>query len=61
VIRELAGKVKALVVPELNMGQIVLDVERCAAGKCQVIGVPHPGGTVHKPADILAAIEKEAR
>jgi 2-oxoglutarate ferredoxin oxidoreductase subunit alpha len=31
-IRELAKNVKAFVVPELNMGQIVLEVERCAGG-----------------------------
>ncbi len=61
VIRDLAPKVKALVVPELNMGQVVLEVERCASGQCRVISVPHPGGTVHKPAEILAAIERGAR
>jgi 2-oxoglutarate ferredoxin oxidoreductase subunit alpha len=59
-IRELAKKVKAFVVPELNMGQIVLEVERCAAGKCAVIHVPHAGGSVHNPATIVAAIEKGA-
>ncbi|WP_321472017.1 2-oxoacid:acceptor oxidoreductase subunit alpha [uncultured Paludibaculum sp.] len=60
-IRELAPKVKALVMPELNMGQVVIELERCAGGQCKVIGVPHPGGTVHKPADILAAIERGAQ
>ncbi|QOY87362.1 2-oxoacid:acceptor oxidoreductase subunit alpha [Paludibaculum fermentans] len=59
-IRELAPKVKALVMPELNMGQVVIELERCAGGQCKVISVPHPGGTVHKPADILAAIERGA-
>ena len=38
-IRELAGQVKAIVVPEINYGQIVLEVERGAAGKCKVISV----------------------
>jgi 2-oxoglutarate ferredoxin oxidoreductase subunit alpha len=60
-IRELAGKVKALVMPELNMGQVVIELERCAAGQCKVISVPHAGGTVHDPAEILAAIERGAR
>jgi len=60
-IRELAGKVKSIVVPELNMGQIVYEVERCAAGKCNVVSVPHAGGTVHQPKDIFAAIEKSLR
>ena len=57
-IRELASKVKAFVVPEMNYGQIVLEVERCAAGKCKTILVPHGGGTVHQPEVILKAIEE---
>lgn len=60
-IRELAPKVKALVMPELNMGQVVIELERCAAGRCKVISVPHAGGTVHDPAEILDAIERGAQ
>jgi 2-oxoglutarate ferredoxin oxidoreductase subunit alpha len=56
--REVAQQVKAFVAPELNMGQVVLEVERCAGGNCRTIAMPHPGGTVHRPLDILAAIEK---
>ena len=59
-IRELAGQVKAFVVPELNMGQIALEVERCAGGRARVIPVTHPGGTIHKPKDILDAIREAA-
>ena len=55
-IRELARTVKALVVPELNLGQMVREVERAAAGACRVLSVPHAGGGVHRPEDILAAI-----
>jgi 2-oxoglutarate ferredoxin oxidoreductase subunit alpha len=57
-IRDLASKIKAFVVPEMNYGQIVLEVERCAAGKCQTILVPHGGGTVHKPESIYQAIKE---
>jgi 2-oxoglutarate ferredoxin oxidoreductase subunit alpha len=60
-IRELAGRVKAFVVPELNLGQMVHEVERCAAGKAKVISVPHAGGSVHKPEVILQAILEAAR
>jgi 2-oxoglutarate ferredoxin oxidoreductase subunit alpha len=60
-IRDLAAKVKAFVVPELNMGQMAYEVERCAGGQARTIFVPHPGGTVHKPAEILAAIERGAK
>ena len=60
-IRELASKVKAFVVPEINYGQIVLEVERCAAGKAAALLVPHPGGGVHDPEDICATILKGAK
>ena len=57
-IRELASKIKAFVVPEMNYGQMVLEVERCAAGQCETILIPHGGGTVHKPEDIYKAIKE---
>ena len=60
-IRELASCVKAFVVPELNYGQMVLEVERCAAGKCETVLVPHGGGEVHEPEVIAEAIIKAAR
>ncbi len=60
-IRELAPRVKAFVVPEINMGQIVLEVERCAAGQAKAIVVPHAGGGLHNPDDILEAIRRAAR
>ena len=60
-IRELSTRVKAIVVPELNYGQIVLEVERCAAGKCKVISVNSCGGDVHDPEEILAAIKEGAQ
>jgi 2-oxoglutarate ferredoxin oxidoreductase subunit alpha len=56
-IRELASKVKAFVVPELNLGQMVYEVERLASGKSKVELVPHAGGTVHNPKEIYAAIK----
>jgi 2-oxoglutarate ferredoxin oxidoreductase subunit alpha len=55
-IKELASKVKSFVVPELNYGQIVLEVERNAGGKARVELVGHGGGTVHNPKDIYDII-----
>ena len=43
-------------VPEINYGQMVLEVERCAAGKAPAICVPHGGGGVHDPNTIYQAI-----
>jgi 2-oxoglutarate ferredoxin oxidoreductase subunit alpha len=57
-INELASKIKAFVVPEMNYGQLVLEVERCAAGQCKSILIPHGGGTVHNPEDIYHAIKE---
>lgn len=59
-IAELANSVKAFVVPEINYGQIVYEVERCSHGKANVILVPHGGAGVHHPDDILNAIEYAA-
>ena len=56
-IRELAPQVKAFVVPEINYGQMVLEVERCA-GKARTLLVPHMGGGVHLPQTILEAIKE---
>ncbi len=60
-IAELAGRVKAFVVPELNLGQMVHEVERVAAGRAKVVSVPHAGGGVHNPDAILKAIEEAVR
>ncbi len=60
-IKELASKVRAFVVPEINYGQIVREVERCAAGKARVRLVPHMGGGVHLPEVILENVREEAR
>lgn len=60
-VREIAGQVKALVVPELNMGQIAREVERVAGGAARTICVPHAGGSVHQPEQILEAIEEAVK
>ena len=59
-ISKLAEKVSAFVVPEINMGQIRREVERCAGGKADVIGVHKPGGDILDPKDVLEAIRKGA-
>jgi len=60
-IRDLAGRVKAFVVPELNLGQMVHEVARAAEGKAKVIPVSHAGGSVHNPEAIVKAIVEAAR
>ncbi len=60
-IKELAKKVKAFVVPEMNLGQISLEVERVVRGAADVVLVSHPGGGVHNPVDICKAIVEAAK
>jgi len=60
-IRTLAAKVKGFVVVEMNYGQLVYEVERCAGDKARTLLVPHGGRTVHEPEEILKAIREAAR
>jgi 2-oxoglutarate ferredoxin oxidoreductase subunit alpha len=63
-IRDLAANIEAFVVPELNLGQMVREVERAANGQAKTYAVSHAGGGVHNPDDILRVIvqaSQEAR
>ncbi len=60
-VRALADKVKALVVVEMNYGQMYFEVERCVCGKAKTLLVPHGGGWVHDPEDIYKAIKEAAK
>ncbi len=60
-IRRLASKAKALVVPEMNLGQMVREVRRAAGCDASVYAVSHGGGAVHEPEVILAKIVEAAR
>ena len=60
-IRDLAGRVRALVTVELNLGQIHLEVERCARGQAPAILVGHAGGAVIPPEEIVARLSAVSR
>ncbi len=57
-IRKLAPTVKALVTVELNLGQIHLEVERCAAGRTPAYLVGHPGGTIIPPDQVIETLKQ---
>lgn len=57
-IRSVASRVRALVMPEINAGQMVLELERCAGGACPVRLVAHYGGALIHPAKVLDAVQK---
>ena len=59
-IAKLAQKIKGFVVPEINHGQVFLEVERCCRGAAKTLFVHHASSQVGQSADILKAIQKVA-
>ncbi|CAB1085110.1 2-oxoglutarate/2-oxoacid ferredoxin oxidoreductase, alpha subunit (EC [Olavius algarvensis Delta 1 endosymbiont] len=59
-IRQLARGIRAFVVPEINMGQMMREVERCSAGQAPVYGVHRLGGDILEPQKVLHAIRLAA-
>ncbi|MBN2242298.1 MAG: 2-oxoacid:acceptor oxidoreductase subunit alpha [Acidobacteria bacterium] len=57
-IRRLADQGKAFVMPELNYGQMYLELERVVQGRTRSLLVPHGGGTVHDPEVIYRKIKE---
>jgi 2-oxoglutarate ferredoxin oxidoreductase subunit alpha len=58
---ELAKQVKAFIVPEMNFGQVVLEVERCSNGKANVFFLHHGDNGVECPDGIIAAIKQASQ
>ncbi|WP_198470928.1 2-oxoacid:acceptor oxidoreductase subunit alpha [Acetomicrobium sp. S15 = DSM 107314] len=59
-LKELASQVDVVIVPELNCGQMLLEVERAVNGKAPVVGKSLVNGELFQPSDILSAIEEVA-
>lgn len=53
----LSRQARAIIVPEMNMGQLKLEVERVARGNTRVIGVNKVNGELITPLEILASIK----
>jgi len=60
-VRSLAERVRHIIVPEMNLGQLVLEVERVVAGRCAVHRVNRVTGEPIPPDDILAKIDEVAK
>lgn len=58
-IGRLAERCATLVVPELNLGQIALEVERANAGQARIRTIQRANGTVITPQDILATLRED--
>ena len=58
-IRELAkGKVKSFVTAEINCGQMVFEVERCAAGNAETVLAGFMGGRIFTPDELYKIVEE---
>lgn len=57
-IHEVASQVDAIVVPEMNLGMMVREVERAAHGQAEVVGQSLVTWEMFSPAQVLAKIEE---
>jgi len=57
-LRSFRGRVKAVIVPEMNMGQMILEVERCLGGSARIVGVNRADGALFKPDEIYGKIRE---
>ena len=60
-IRGVAPRLKAMIMAEINGGQMVLELERAACGACPVSLVSNFGGAILHPGLILNAVAKAAK
>lgn len=58
IVRELSKKVNYIFVPEMNMGQMILEIERVVKGNCPVVGINKFNGEIITPEEITAHIEE---
>ncbi|WP_298037626.1 2-oxoacid:acceptor oxidoreductase subunit alpha [uncultured Desulfuromonas sp.] len=57
-VAELANQVKAIVVPEMNLGQMILEVERVIKGSCALAGVFRVDGEPINPGQIMDKVKE---
>ncbi len=57
-MRKLAEKVDHIIVPELNQGQLIGEVEKAAAGRAKISGINRYDGTLIPPEEVLDHIEE---
>ena len=60
-LEKLARNVKTIIVPELNCGQMVLEVERAVHGKARVVPLSRVDGELFQPTEIFDKIVEEAK
>ena len=57
-IKALAQRVKGFIVPEMNLGMCSIEIERCAQGKAQILGINRVDGEPINPDQILEKMKE---
>ncbi len=57
-VAALAKQVKAIIVPEMNLGQMIFEVERVAKGACQIDGIGRVDGEPINPGQIMDKVKE---
>jgi len=57
IIEKLAKDVDKIIVPEMNLGQIVHPVREIACSHCEVVSAPKIGGEMHLPMELYKYLE----
>ncbi len=57
-VEQLASRAEIILVPEMNMGQLVGEVEKSCSGRAKVIGVNRYDGEMITPEDIYREVER---
>lgn len=60
-IEEIAKKADKIIVPELNQGQLIREIERHVKGRAKVVGINRYDGTLIKPKHIMTELKKEVK
>lgn len=56
-VNDLSKRVKTIIVPEMNLGQMVHPITEYAAKDCDVVLAPKVGGEMHLPHELLEILE----
>ncbi len=57
-VAEFAAGLDHILVPEMNLGQVVHPVREAVEGQCPVSCLPKIGGVMHNPQEVSEAVEK---
>jgi len=60
-IEEIAKKADKIIVPELNQGQLIREIERHVKGRAEVVGINRYDGTLIKPEHVMEELKKEVK